>query len=254
MIYLGDQAHVPYGARTGAEVRSLAERCTRWLIERGCSVIVIACNTASADALHSLRAQFPATKFVGMEPALKPAVQQTQTGVIGVLATQVTLQGRLFASVKERFANNVMVLEQVCREWVEAVEGGEVCRFEVGRLEGWDKPSNLPTFQLVKRDVEPLLAQNADTLVLGCTHFPFLAPMIEHVIDDWRATHPDAPEVTVIDPAPAVARQAMKVWRDHANLRDLSAREFWTTGDAKRFDEVASALLGYAVCSQQVTV
>ena len=248
MIYLGDQAHVPYGARTGAEVRTLAEHCTRWLIERGCSIVVIACNTASADALHSLRTQFPTTKFVGMEPALKPAAQQTQTGVIGVLATQVTLQGRLFASVKERFANNVVVLEQVCREWVEAVEG-----WKVGRLVGLSQPSNLPTVQLVKRDVEPLLAQNADTLVLGCTHFPFLMPEIERVIDDWCATHPDAPEVTVIDPAPAVARQAMKVWRAPANLAGLSTREFWTTGDARRFDAVASALLGYEVKSQQAS-
>ena len=246
MIYLGDQAHVPYGARTGEEVRYLAERCTRWLIERGCSVIVIACNTASADALPSLRAQFPETAFVGMEPALKPAAQQTRTGVIGVLATQVTLQGRLFASVKERFASNITVLEQVCREWVEVVES-----WKVGRLEGLNptfQPSNLPT---VKRDVEPLLAQNADTLVLGCTHFPFLLPQIKHVIDDWRMSHPGAPEVTVIDPAPAVARQAMKVWRDRANRRGLNAREFWTTGNALRFDAVASALLGYEVKSRQ---
>ena len=255
MIYLGDQAHVPYGARTGEDVCRLAERCTQWLIERGCSVIVIACNTASADALHSLRAQFPTITFVGMEPALKPAAHQTKTGVIGVLATQVTLQGRLFASVKERFANNVVVLEQVCCEWVEAVESGKV-----GKLEGWDKPTNLQTFQRVQRDVEPLLAQNADTLVLGCTHFPFLAPMILRVMDDWRATHPHAPAVTLIDPAPAVARQAMKVWCDHPDRAGSSvsepnnAREFWTTGDAQRFDEVASTLLGYAVRSQHAHV
>jgi glutamate racemase len=252
MIYLGDQAHVPYGARAGEEVRRLAERCTRWLIERGCNVIVIACNTASADALHSLRAQFPEIKFVGMEPALKPAALQTKTGVIGVLATQVTLQGRLFASVKERFASNVVVLEQVCREWVELVE-----RFEIRdwRLEIDSPISNLQS--LISKYVEPLLVQNADTLVLGCTHFPFLAPMTLRVIDEWRATRPHAPEVTLIDPAPAVVRQAMKVWRDRVNLagfenrRGLNAHEFWTTGDAKRFDEVASALLGHAVRSQQ---
>jgi glutamate racemase len=249
MIYLGDQAHVPYGARTGDEVRELAERCTRWLIERGCSVIVIACNTASADALHSLRVQFPKTAFVGMEPAVKPAAQHTHTGVIGVLATQVTLRGRLFASVKERFASNVTVLEQVCKEWVEAVEG-----WKVGRLEGWDNSSNFPTFQLVKRHVEPLLAQNADTLVLGCTHFPFLLPLIERTIDDWRATHPQASEVMVIDPAPAVARQAMRVWGEHEHTQDSASREFWTTGDAQRFDAVASVLLGYVVRSQQVVI
>ena len=279
MIYLGDQAHVPYGARTGEEVRRLAERCTRWLIERGCSVIVIACNTASADALHSLRAQFPAIAFVGMEPALKPAAQQTQTGVIGVLATQVTLQGRLFASVKERFANNVVVLEQVCGEWVEMVEQGQHDVAHKPRRRGSQAgtrwlgsqddyiavrrlPSRLLSHVVVKY-VKPLLAQNADTLVLGCTHFPFLLPEIVRVIEDWRATHPHAPKVTLIDPAPAVARQAMKVWCDPISLAEssdshhqpqqgLNMREFWTTGDAHRFDEVASVLLGYAVRSQHV--
>ena len=263
MIYLGDQAHVPYGARAGEEVRCLAERCTRWLIARGCSVIVIACNTASADALHSLRAQFPKIKFVGMEPALKPAAQQTKTGVIGVLATQVTLQGRLFASVKERFANNVVVLEQVCREWVEIVEQGQHDAAQKPRRRGSEAKTTdgngvaRRLLSVVAKYVEPLLAQNADALVLGCTHFPFLAPVIVRVIDEWRVTHSHAPEVTLIDPAPAVARQAMKVWRNRVNLagfenpRGLNAHEFWTTGNAKRFDEVASALLGHAVCSQQ---
>ena len=249
MIYLGDQAHVPYGARTGQEVRHLAERCARWLIERGCSVIVIACNTASADALHSLRAQFPDISFVGMEPAIKPAAQQTRTGVIGVLATQVTLQGRLFANVKKRYANNVVVLEQVCAEWVEQVEG-----WKVSKWEGLSEPSNLLTFQLVKQSVEPLLAQNADTLVLGCTHFPFLLPLIQHVIDDWCATHPHAPDVTVIDPAPAVARQAMRVWFEQQDRVALNTREFWTTGDPLKFETTATALLGYAVQARQAVV
>jgi glutamate racemase len=249
MLYLGDQAHVPYGGRTGDEVRELAERCTRWLIGRGCSVIVIACNTASADALHSLRAQFPQVQFVGMEPAVKPAAQLTHTGVIGVLATQVTLQGRLFASVKARFARNVTVLEQVCKEWVELVE-----RLEIGdwRLSDTNSISNLQS--PISKYVEPLLAQNADTLVLGCTHFPFLLPQIEQAIEAWRKTHPEAPTVRVIDPAPAVARQTVKIWSDHVNRVGLPLREFWTTGDPQHFEAVASSLLGYAVRAQQARV
>jgi glutamate racemase len=114
LIFLADQAHVPYGSRSLGEVRAFAEEITRFLMSQGAKLIVVACNTASAAALHHLRQIFPQTPFVGMEPAVKPAAELTRSGVVGVLATPATFQGALYASVIERFANDVTVLQGTC--------------------------------------------------------------------------------------------------------------------------------------------
>ena len=150
--------------------------------------MVVACNTASAAALHELRAAFPAVRFVGMEPAVKPAAEQSHTGVVAVLATQATFQGALFASVVERFAQGVEVIPQICPGLVEQIEAGEL-----------DTPR---TEAMLRGWVEPLLARNIDALVLGCTHYPFVRPLLEWIC---------GPAVRVVDPSAAVARQVERV-------------------------------------------
>jgi len=175
-LYLADQAHVPYGSRSLNEVREHSEGITRFLLGWGAKIIVVACNTASAAALHHLRRTFPDVPFVGMEPAVKPAVERTRTGVVGVIATQATFQGELFASLLERYAGDVGVLIQACQGLVEAVEAGAL-----------DTPE---TEALLRHYLTPLIEAGADQLVLGCTHYPFLRPLIERVVGCLLYTSP----------------------------------------------------------------
>ncbi|HRE29622.1 MAG TPA: glutamate racemase, partial [Anaerolineales bacterium] len=158
VVYVADTAHVPYGPRSLAEVRAFSHAITRYLLDLGASEIVVACNTASAAALKSLRESFPGVPFVGMEPAVKPAAEQTHSGVVGVLATPATFQGELFASVVERFARDVRVLRQTCPGLVEQIEAGRL-----------DTPD---TEALLRGWLEPMLQEGIDALVLGCTHYP----------------------------------------------------------------------------------
>lgn len=238
IIYLADQAHVPYGARELDDVRALTVDCVRWLRNRGCAMIVIACNTASAAALNHVRTLMPDIPFVGMEPAVKPAASHTHTGVIGVLATQATFHSQLFASVVMRFASHVKVIEQPCPGWVELVERG--------MLTGAGAP--VACHPLVDQYVLPLLDAGVDTLVLGCTHFPFLAPAIRCSIASWKAQHRVSYNIELVDPSGAVARQALRI-RDQfgpAAAVGPTGCEFWTTGDSAAFAAVAHQLLpGY---------
>jgi glutamate racemase len=215
ILYLADQAHVPYGARSLDEVRTFAEGIARFLLGQSARVIVVACNAASAAALHYLRGLFPHVPFVGMEPALKPAVARTHTGVVGVIATQATFQGELFASLMERYAGNVQVLTQACPGLVDAVEAGAL-----------DTPE---TEALLRRYLAPLVEAGADQLVLGCTHYPFLRPLIERIVGERMA---------VIDPAPAVARQTARVLAQQgleANPGRARRHVFYTSGDTAPF-------------------
>lgn len=196
LVYLADQAHVPYGGRSLQQVRAFSEEITRFLLEElGAKMIVVACNTASAAALHHLRAVFPDTPFVGMEPAVKPAAENTLSGVVGVLATPATFQGELYASVVERFGQGVTILQDTC--------AGLVAEIEAGRIDG-EQSRNI-----LKSALTPMMAQNLDTVVLGCTHYPFVIPLIQEIV---------GPEVHVIDPAPAIARQTAKLL-DENDLR-----------------------------------
>jgi glutamate racemase len=234
IIYLADQAHVPYGPRSLNEVRALTTRCINWLIEQGCSMVVIACNTASAAALNHVRRLYPNTPIVGMEPAVKPAATHTQTGVIGVLATQATFQGELFASVVMRFASHVKVIEQPCPGWVKLVEGAAQ---DENALENCQP--------LINHYVGPLLDAGADALVLGCTHFPFLSQAIRCHIDEWSAQHQPGYQINLIDPSAAVARQTMRVRDAHGLSQAVESplRKFYTTGDAASFQKLAQRLL-----------
>lgn len=193
--YVADQAHIPYGPRRVTEIRRFARGITKFLIGQQCKVIVVACNTASGAALHTLRAQFPDIPFVGMEPAVKPAAEHTKTGVIGVIATPTTFQGDLFRSLVSRFGTQVNIHEQTCPGLVELVESGKS-----------DSPA---AERMTRRCVEPLLEKNIDQLVLGCTHYPFLYDTIRRIV---------GPNIAIIDPSPAIARQVKRVLASNSAL------------------------------------
>ncbi len=222
-LYLADQANVPYGNRSLGEVRQFSRAISRFLIDQGATVIVVACNTASAAALRYLRDTFPEVPFVGMEPAVKPAVERTESGVVGVIATEATFQGELFASLLERYAGDVEVFTQVCPGLVEAVEGGAL-----------ETPE---TEALLRECLAPLLQAEIDQLVLGCTHYPFLQPTIERIIEG---------RLSIIDPSPAVARQTglvMARTRTRTDREHLGRHEFYTSGDPEGFASMVKRLI-----------
>lgn len=231
VLYLGDNAHMPYGPRPLDEIRAFSEAISRFLAGQGADVIVVACNTASAAALKHLRATFPDIPFVGMEPAVKPAAAHTQTGVVGVLATPATFQGELFNSVVERFASGVRVVPQVCPGLVQQIEQGALDAPETeGMLRGW---------------LEPLLAQNIDVLVLGCTHYPFVIPLLEKIC---------GPNVRVLDPAPAVARQVSRVVGEQRSSNgQRGTLRYFTSGDPAAFRQTVAKLGGEAAQVEAVS-
>ncbi|MFN8464313.1 MAG: glutamate racemase [Caldilineaceae bacterium] len=224
LIYVADSAHVPYGPRALQEVRDFSFGITQFLVAQGAQVVVAACNTASAAALHELRAAYPDTPFVGMEPAVKPAAEHSHTGVVAVLATQATFQGALFASVVERFAQGVEVIPQVCPGLVEQIEAGEL--------------GTPRTEAMLRNWVDPLLARNIDALVLGCTHYPFVRPLLERIC---------GPTVRVIDPSAAVARQVERVLSTAKGAAGSATREqgavtYFTSGAVAAFELALSSL------------
>lgn len=194
-VYFADNAFCPYGEKTAAEIRSRAHVITDRLLAEGAGIIVVACNTATAAAITDLRESYPDIPFIGMEPAVKPAAIGTRTGVIGVLATAGTLKGSKYLNTKGKYEDDVKIVEHVGQGFVELVEA---CDLDSPKAE-----------EIVRESVTPLLAECADTIVLGCTHYPFLAPVIQRIAGD---------DVTVIDPAPAVARQTVKVMQQRGLL------------------------------------
>lgn len=223
VVYLADQANVPYGPRPLEQVQAFAEGITRFLLDCGAKLVVVACNTASAAALQHLRRTFPTVPFVGMEPAVKPAAASTRSKVVGVLATPATFQGALFASVVERFAGGVEVIPQTLPGLVERIESGDF--------------DGEATRAIVRTGLEPLLSRGVDTLVLGCTHYPFVIPLIEELA---------GPGVRVIDPSPAIARQVGRLLAER-RLTTASGQpsppRLYTTGDPQRLMALLPRLL-----------
>ena len=224
LIYFGDQGHIPYGSRPMKQIRNFSEAITKFLLQQNAKIIVVACNTASAAALKYLRERFPHIQFVGMEPAVKPAAEHTQTGRVGVLATPATFQGALYASVVERFGNRVEIMQNTCPGLVQQIEQGNLSGEETRRI--------------LESALRPMLANNIDTVVLGCTHYPFVIPLIEKIVGE---------NVQVIDPAPAVARQARRVLAAKGINNDPRSRgtvKFYTSGDPEGLKSLLPSLLG----------
>lgn len=214
ITYVADRARAPYGTKTLDEVKEVSLDVAAWLVDRGATCLVIACNTASAAALESIRLQYPDLPIVGMEPAIKPAAIASKAGKVAVLATTATFQGRLFESVVSRFATDIDVITKACPEWVELVEGGESTGPHVEHVVG--------------ETLSVLVARGADVMVLACTHFSFLRPVIESLYD-----------VAVIDPAAAVAAQAKRVAPDPIGRGRLTLA---ASGDLSEFARLADAL------------
>lgn len=224
IIYFGDQGHVPYGPRPMEQIQDFSEGITRFLLAQKSKIIVVACNTASAAALTYLRQTFPDVQFVGMEPAVKPAAEKTQTGKVGVLATPATFQGALYASVVERFANGVELFQNTCN--------GLVQQIEMGDLDG------VETRRILEDALHPMLEKNIDTVVLGCTHYPFVIPLIEKIVGE---------HVRVIDPAPAVAKQVKRLLETGGTLsqNEQGGRlRFVTSGNEDSARTILHILLG----------
>lgn len=222
-IYLADTANCPYGSKDDSFIIQRSITNTEWLIEQGCKLVVIACNTATAAAIARLRAQF-SIPFVGIEPAIKPAAKSTKTKIIGVLATAGTLRGRHFAETSKALPQDIKIVVQEALGWVEAVERGETA------------PQG-QTLELVNQYVEPLIKQGADTLVLGCTHFPFLEEAIKKVA---------GANINLINPADAVAKQVKQVLLRNnlfAPPNATATHSFESTGDKTMLKTIASKIL-----------
>ncbi|MFN8405685.1 MAG: glutamate racemase [Anaerolineales bacterium] len=223
ILYFGDQAHIPYGPRLMEQIRRFSEAITNFLLEKNAKIIVVACNTASAAALKYLREKFPNVQFVGMEPAVKPAAEYTRTGKVGVLATPATFQGELYASVVGRFANGVEIFQNTCDGLVQQVEQGNLGGSETRRI--------------LNDALTPMLEQNIDTVVLGCTHYPFVIPLIQEIVGE---------KVRVIDPAPAVARQVERLLEAGWKKSQMSARgkiQLITSGNPAALQSLLPKLL-----------
>ena len=192
VFYIADWDFCPYGDKDRGVVLERAHTLTRKLLDKGCELIVVACNTATAVAIDSLRATYD-VPFVGMEPAVKPAALHSKSGVIGIIATANTLQGRLFRETSARFAANAKIIPAVGGGFVELVENGE---HNTDRARA-----------AVSKVVEPLVAEGTDHIVLGCTHYSFLKELIAEIA---------GPSVTIVDPAIPVARRAASLI-SHAN-------------------------------------
>lgn len=187
-VYIADSANCPYGNRSGEEIITLSDANVQKLLDVGCKMIVVACNTASAAALEFLRSKYPDIPFVGIEPAIKPAAMESKSGVVGVLATAGTFSGRLYNETKAKFAKNVTVIATVADEFVDLVEKGMTSGEEAE--------------EIVRRKIEPLIAAGCDRIVLGCTHFPHLRHLIEKVAAD---------RAEIVEPSRAVALRAKRV-------------------------------------------
>lgn len=221
LLYVADCGHIPYGEKSPAFIRDRCVAVAGFFREQGAKALVLACNTATVAAVADLRERYPDWPIVGMEPAVKPAAAATRSGVVGVLATTGTLQSAKFAALLDRFANDVKVVTQPCPGLVELIETGQL--------------QSEALHALLRRYVDPLLAAGCDTLILGCTHYPFLKPLLRGMIPS---------NVILIDTGAAVARQLQRLLAQRDLLASGPARpaQFWTSADPQHFREILPML------------
>lgn len=209
-IYLADSINAPYGEKSSDEIIRLSIKNTEFLIKNGCKLIVVACNTATTNAVKYLRAHYK-LPFIGIEPAIKPAALNSKSRTIGVLATKGTLTSQLFSKTAKDHTANITVLEQEGKGLVRLIESGDIGKKE--------------TEDLLKRYLKPMIAANIDHLVLGCTHYPYLIPIIKKILPK---------QVKIIDCGEAVARQTFKVLQENDLLNPANGKvkhQFYSNGD-----------------------
>lgn len=223
-IYFSDNAHCPYGEKSREYIIERSREITRFLLDKGCDIIVVACNTATAAAIAVLREEFP-VRFIGMEPAVKPAVKSTRTGVVGVLATAGTLKADKYLNTREKFSEGVKITEHVGQGFVELVEKGCLTGREAE--------------DVVRASLKPLLDEGADRIVLGCTHYPFLWDTIAKIASEL---YPER-EIEIIDPAPAVARHLLETMKTEGLIHnDGFAITLHSSGDDRILNETFGRL------------
>ena len=218
IVYYADSANCPYGNRTKEEITTLTDAIVGKLIDRGVGLIVLACNTMTAAAVTYLREKYPHILFVGMEPAVKPAVQITKSNVIGILATRATLSGEHYHRTVDSFRPRVEIVEQAGEGLVEFIERGEV-----------DSPQ---CRSLIRSYIDPMVARGADCVVLGCTHYPFLVPVITDIYGKG---------LVIVDPAAAVARRVMELASTHGLIENSKpCHQFLTSGSQEDLQHIIS--------------
>ncbi len=221
-LYFGDSGFCPYGSKDTEEIILRVKTIINFLIENECKIIVVACNAITASSIEFLRKNY-SIPFIGMEPAIKPALINTKTNAIGVLATEQALKGNLFYNTKAKYARGINIIEQVGHGLVEKVEAHD-----------FDSES---TMELLKKYLNPMLEKNIDVLVLGCTHYPFLQEPIKKILGD---------NISILNPAPAVARQTlnilekMKLRMEFGQIPGKST--FFTTGDSEKMKNILSMI------------
>ncbi|GHA24481.1 glutamate racemase [Salinimicrobium marinum] len=226
-IYLADSSNAPYGEKPREEIVRLSFKNTEKLLDMGAKIIVVACNTATTNAIQKLRSSFN-IPFIGIEPAIKPAATKSQTKAIGILATRGTLSSELFAKTSDLYSKNSKVIEVIGNGLVPAIESGKKDSEEIDKL--------------LQKLLEPMIAEGIDYLVLGCSHYPYLIPNLKRLLPD---------SVTIIDSGQAVAKQTRVVLNSHNLLSDTPQKppEFFTNGNP----EVLKNLINTATMSYNVT-
>lgn len=223
LMYVADSKYAPYGNKTAEEITNRCMVVADYLLAQDVKALVVACNTATAAAIDTLRATFD-IPIIGMEPAVKPAAAASKNGIIGVLATVGTLQSAQFAALLESYGRNVKVVTQGCIGLVECIERGEL-----------DAPE---TRALLEKYLKPLLDEGADTIVLGCTHYPFVKPQIQQIVGE---------NVTLIDTGAAVAKQLKHKLEEKGLLsksKEKAEVHFWTNSEAENAEKVTQKLWG----------
>ena len=227
LIYLADSKYAPYGSKTPEEITTRCMILCDDLLQKNVKAIVVACNTATAAAIDTLRETFD-IPIIGMEPAVKPAAEASKNGIIGVLATVGTLQSAQFAALLEAYGRDVKVVTQACVGLVECIERGEL--------------ESAETEALIRQYTAPLLAEGADTIVLGCTHYPFVKQTIQEIVGD---------KITLIDTGAAVAKQLKNKLEEKGLLSTNQEKapsnqkpkvHFWTNSEAENAEQVTEKL------------
>ncbi|MBZ0143266.1 MAG: glutamate racemase [Rhodocyclaceae bacterium] len=232
LVYVADSAHAPYGVKSPQFIEARALAIAEFLVARDAKALVVACNTATAAAISRLRERFD-LPIVGMEPAVKPAAEATRAGVIGVLATSGTLESGKFAELVGRFGSQARVIVQPCPGLVERIETGDLA----GPL----------TRRLLEGFVAPLLEAGADTLVLGCTHYPFLAPLLRELV---------GPQAEIVESGAAVARQLARrlAETDFLSGQTQGTERFFSSGEPALLEALLPRLWGTAAPVERLTV
>lgn len=214
-IYLADSKNAPYGQKSKAEIVALSKKNTEFLLNMDCKLIVVACNTATTNAIQELRAEYD-VPFIGIEPAIKPAATNSKTQTIGILATKGTLNSELFNKTTEKY-QDIKIIEQVGHGLVQLIENGEIDSVEMK--------------QLLYSYLVPMIEANIDYLVLGCSHYPYLIPQIKKILP---------PHIQIIDSGQAVAKQTQKVLREKTGFSSIENREpvFYTNSNPKVLSEI----------------